>query len=460
MIDVEGALLETDLLWEGLAHLAFARPSGLVRALGGGSWRRAALDSRIRRLADLDLERLPLNAGVEELIRRARRADRRVLLLSRVLGERAETLVRRVGADGLVEVEDDSAADAESFLARIRARTGSFDFVGGDGWGIPLCSAARRVHLVEPDESLRASAREAGADASVVSNGRRPIASPLLRALRPHQWVKNGLLLLPILAAHLRWDLALLADVVTGLASFSLLASAVYIANDLADLRYDRRHPSKRHRPLAAGDLSIPAGAAAMVVLAATSALLALRLPDAFAAALAAYLVVNVGYSWGLKRLLVLDVILLAALYTVRVVAGAALAQIELTSWFLAFSVFLFLSLALLKRVVELRAGGTEASAGRSYRTSDLPVLQAAGPSAGVMSALVYCLYITGPVRGLYDDPELLWLGLPVLLYWIVRVWILALRGEVDEDPVVFVAGDPGSYLSMAAFLLVVFAAS
>jgi 4-hydroxybenzoate polyprenyltransferase len=285
----------------------------------------------------------------------------------------------------------------------------------------------------------------------------------LLRALRPHQWSKNALLALPALAAHLTWDWSSVVGLVAGFSAFSALASAVYLLNDLVDLPHDRLHQSKRRRPLAAGELGIPATLAMIPVLVAVSVAASWWLPDPFKLVLAFYLVATTAYSFVLKRKPIVDVITLAALYTTRVVAGAALVTVPLSRWFLAFAVFFFLSLALVKRVVELAhapAGATTLT-GRGYGTVDLPVLTGLGAGASLVSALVYCLYITSiDVGRLYTRADLLWVGLPILLYWQARVWLLTGRGRMDDDPVVFALRDRVSYLVLAGFLLVVWLAA
>lgn len=292
-----------------------------------------------------------------------------------------------------------------------------------------------------------------------------------LRLLRPHQWAKNLLLLVPALAAHRAADGALAARLVVAFVLFSLLASAFYVVNDLLDLDHDRAHPTKRLRPVASGDVSPGAAVAVAVLLAAGSGvLMALLLPPAFALSALVYAALTLSYSLGLKRAVFLDVLVLAALYTVRVVAGAAAAEVALSRWFLAFSVFVFLSLALVKRAVEIRGladrGGRRSEdatpvPGRGWLVSDLPVLRSLGLSSAVAGVLVYCLYITSDdVLRLYSDPDYLWLGLPLLLYWLGRVWILAARDEVADDPVVFALKDPSSYAVAALLALSVWMAS
>ncbi len=285
-----------------------------------------------------------------------------------------------------------------------------------------------------------------------------------LRAVRVHQWTKNTLIFVPTLAAHLALDGPLLLSLLTAFISFCLLASAMYLLNDLADLEHDSTHPLKRERPLASGLISPRSGLAVAVASSVVSLVLALRLPPTFLGAWGAYLGLTGLYSLGLKRIVMLDVVVLAGLYTLRVVAGAAAVSVSLSPWFLAFSVFLFASLALLKRMVETQ-GVTERDEprlpGRGWLASDAPVLLAYGAASSVAAALVYCLYITGEeVLRLYSRPDVLWLGLPLILYWLGRVWLLAARGAVLEDPLLFALRDRVSYLSLVVGACIVWAAT
>jgi len=287
---------------------------------------------------------------------------------------------------------------------------------------------------------------------------------PLLRALRPHQWAKNTLLVLPALAAHVAWAPSLGLDLLAGFASFSLLASASYLLNDIIDLPHDRLHPSKCRRPLASGQIPVRLAAGMAAVLLVAAAAIAAGLPQRFQLALGAYLALNLAYTFGVRRLPVADVIALATLYATRVVAGAALVDVPLSRWFLAFSLFLFLSLALVKRVVELQAvpdGTTGFVRGRSYLRADIPVLVSLGVACAAASALVYCLYVTGEDVGhLYRRSDVLWIGLPLVIYWQARVWLITSRGDMHSDPVVFALRDRVSWYALAAFLLTVVAAA
>ena len=286
----------------------------------------------------------------------------------------------------------------------------------------------------------------------------------LVRSLRPHQWSKNALLALPAVASHDLLSREVVLALVLGFTAFSALASAVYVLNDLIDLPNDRLHPSKRHRPLASGELPIPLALATLAVLVLVSGLIAWRLPPGFQALLLGYAILTTAYSLVLKQRPILDVITLAGFYTIRVVAGAALVAVPLSRWFLAFSVFFFFSLALVKRVVEMGRRTAEDPAripGRGYQVGDIPVLQSLGTTSVMASALVYCLYITGAeVEVLYSRPDLLWIGLPILLYWQSRVWLLVGRHDLDEDPVTFALTDWVSRALLLGFLLVVWMAA
>ena len=286
----------------------------------------------------------------------------------------------------------------------------------------------------------------------------------LIRALRPHQWAKNALLFLPALAAHVPWTGALALTLLPGFVAFSLLASALYLFNDIHDLPHDRLHATKCRRPLASGQLAVPFATATAVVLLVASAAIAAGLPPAFRLSLAAYVVLNLAYTTGLRRLPMLDVIALATLYATRVVAGAALVGVPLSRWFVALSLFLFFSLALVKRVAELQAlpeGASGFVPGRSYVRADVPALLALGAACTAASALVYCLYVTGDEAGrLYRHPDVLWMGLPLLLYWQARIWLITGRGSMHDDPVAFTLRDRASYAVLGAFLAMLFAAT
>jgi 4-hydroxybenzoate polyprenyltransferase len=279
-----------------------------------------------------------------------------------------------------------------------------------------------------------------------------PSASPVsalpavVRALRIHHWAKNALLFLPILAAHRVGDRLALLRVVLGFLSFSLVASSVYVLNDILDVESDRRHLRKRLRPFAAGALRLGAGFALVPCLLAAGAGVALLLPPMFGVVVAAYWLTTLAYSLWLKRVVILDVLVLAGLYTIRIYAGAFAAGVQVSEWLASFALFFFLSLAILKRASEL-ARATEAVPGRGYRPDDRIPVSAMGVASGYVSVLVLALYVSSQdVRRLYTHPAWLWMLCVLVLHWISRMWLLAWRGDVDDDPVVFAIFDPTSW--------------
>lgn len=462
VVDVDGTLIRGDLLWEGLVCIALTQPHRLVAAavalLGG----RARLKGYVASVAGVDVHLLPLEPSVMRLIANARTEGNQVVLASAAHHTHVAALAERVGADEAFGSDERVNLKGSAKLDAIRARYSTFDYVGDSSADHVLWSAARKAYAVNASPTTRRRGRGHGKELAMIGSGVSRGKS-LIRAMRPHQWSKNALLVLPALAAHLPWSGSLAWTLVTGFFAFSFLASAGYILNDLADLPHDRQHKIKRHRPVASGDLPIPWALASAAGLVGVAGAIAWTLPEVFRAVLASYFVLAVTYSLVLKRREMIDVITLATLYTSRVVAGAVLVDVALSRWFLAFSVFFFISLALIKRVAELLDPSDEESEGapgRAYLRSDVPFLTSFGSAAVAASGLVYCLYITGDdVNGLYRAPDLLWLGLPLLLYWQGRIWILAARGKLMQDPVLFALRDTVSHVAIGAFLITVWLA-
>ncbi len=284
--------------------------------------------------------------------------------------------------------------------------------------------------------------------------------APLLvaQAMRLHQWPKNILVFLPLLASQRVFEPALLFATVQAFLAFCFTASAIYLINDLVDVEHDRRHPVKRYRPFAAGTLATGWGYVLVPALAGIAALLSIGVSWSLFAVLAGYALLTVAYSAGLKRLLMLDVIAIALFYGLRVIAGYEATGLDYSVWLLAFTQFLFASLAFMKRDIELgtRTNGDDDIPGRGYRAQDRPVIAAFGIASGLVSVLVLSLYVDSDVVAeLYRAPWILWLACPILAYGLGRMWLLANRGDVDDDPVVFALRDPVSYLIGAALFVV-----
>lgn len=273
----------------------------------------------------------------------------------------------------------------------------------------------------------------------------------LFKAIRLHQWLKNLLIFVPLIFAHKVTELPLLFDAVYAFFSFGLCASSIYLLNDLLDLEADRAHPRKKFRPLAAGDLPLIWGFILIPILLFASVLIALNLPGIFLAVLGIYFLTTMAYSFYLKQVVLVDVLVLAGLYTLRIIAGAAAVDVPLSEWMLAFSMFLFLSLALLKRFSELRtlrSSDQETARGRGYFASDLEQIASLGAASAYISVLVLALYVnSSEVTKLYAHPVALWLICPLLLYWLSRIWLLAHRGVMLDDPIVYAIKDKSSYI-------------
>ncbi len=288
----------------------------------------------------------------------------------------------------------------------------------------------------------------------------------MIRAMRPHHWLKNGLVFIPILLNHDVFDLESLGQGLVAFISFSLMASSIYLLNDIVDVEADRRHPTKCKRPLAAGEITERQAYMAVPVLLAAAFALSLLLPQPrlFVLALTAYLGLALAYLFVLKRKLLVDVLGLAALHTLRILAGNAAAAIPLSSWLLAFSMFLFLSLALVKRYAELRITQDQSGlkkAGRGYHAEDIEALSQLGMASGCTCALILALYVdSAAVKQLYRHPELIWLVCPIVLYQMSRVWFLARRGLMADDPLVFMIRDWRSQVTGALVVLIMVAAT
>jgi 4-hydroxybenzoate polyprenyltransferase/phosphoserine phosphatase len=463
VVDLDGTLLRSDLLVEtGLRFLRehphrFWQP--LVWLFAG----KAALKDRLAATTAIEADLLPYNADVILAIRDARSQGRRVVLATASHRTWAVQVAEHLGLfDEVLATQGTLNLSAGRKRDVLVDRFGEhgFDYLGNSHDDLPIFAAARRGYLVNPQPGLirRLRATDAPVEVLVVA---RPSLVTWLRALRLHQWLKNLLLFVPLLASHRIADAALLFDGLLAFMLFGMCASSVYVLNDLLDLPDDRRHPKKRGRPFASGALSVKTGLIAVpALLLFAFAGSALLLPWAFTAILAGYYVLTLAYSLDLKRRMMVDVLALAALYTARVIAGGAAFGLELTFWMLAFSMFIFLSLAMVKRYAELHAaaerGETMQTPGRGYWPADLGMVSVLGAASGYLAVLVLALYIHDEATAaMYAHPEWIWLAVPLLLFWISRVWMLAHRGQMHEDPLLFAVRDRTSLFVGALFLFV-----
>lgn len=468
VIDLDGTLLRSDLLIE--SWLAFLRdqPHRLLAPLQWLIQGKAILKRELAHATELDASVLPYDTAVLDLIATERCKGRRVVLATashRTLAERVATHLALFDQVIATDAQRNlSAGTKRDALVEAFGHQG-FDYAGNSASDLPVWSAARRAYLVNASASTERRARAVG-NVSRVLCPHPPGIGDWIAELRLHQWLKNLLIFVPMLAAHRYADLRLALDALLAFLCFGLCASSVYILNDLLDLREDRHHVHKRTRAFASGRLSVQSGLAVFPTLLAASFAIALwRLPLAFTAGLAAYYVLTLAYSMALKRRMVIDVIALAVLYTLRIVAGGIGLGIPLSFWLLGFSMFMFLSLAFAKRYAELFHMQTQGSAekirGRGYFPGDLQMIASLGAAAGYIAVMVLALYINDArTTQLYRQPEFIWLACPLLLTWISRVWMLAHRGTMHEDPVIFAVRDRTSLALGAAIALVLWAAT
>ena len=463
VIDLDGTLIRSDLLYETLfSFLArkFLAVGLLVLACLRG---KASLKAFLAEQTDLDVRLLPYNQAVLDLIKEAKADGRRVALVTASNQRLADKVAAHLGLFDLVEGSSGTLnlrgqSKAERLVALFGA--GGFDYAGDSSVDLPVWRQANRAITVGASVALCRKVDRLGKDALHLPGTPTTQTRALLRAIRPHQWSKNVLIFLPAVAAHTiayeTW-FALLA----AFFAFCLVASSVYLLNDLLDIEADRHHPRKRHRAFAAGQVSLLRGFLLSILLLIAGFLLAYGvLGGLFVLTLVLYYAVTLGYSLYLKRKPIIDICMLAGLYTVRVFAGGVAGQIFISPWLLAFSIFLFLALAAVKREAELvdsLARGRDEIAGRGYEPRDLPIVSMMAVASGYVSVLVLALYIDSPaVQLLYRVPEVLWGLCAVLLYWISRLVMVAHRGQLDDDPIVYALKDRVSLMCGLLVLLIV----
>lgn len=445
-VDLDGTLIRTDLLVESMLALVHRNPLNIFAMLGWMLRGKAYLKRQIARRVQVDAATLPYNEALLQHLRE-QAPDREMVLVTASDRLLAEPVAEHLGMFGRVLASDGevnlSGARKAALLVESYGERG-FDYAGNAAIDLKVWKHARSALVVG---SQRLAARAAAAAPLQQHFGTEQGGlRTWFEALRMHQWIKNLLIFLPLLASHRVFQELSLSRAAFGFLCFGLCASGVYLLNDLLDLPADRRHPRKRKRPFAAGRLPLAQGLVLTLVLTLAAFGMALWLSPRFALVLLGYYVLTTAYSFLLKRIAMLDVIVLAALYTLRIIAGTAAIRVPISFWLLAFSMFLFLSLAILKRYTELltmRNQGRDSAHGRGYGVGDLALLQSMGTSSGYLSVLVLALYINSTASmALYHRPQVLWLLCPILLYWISRAWMVAHRDLMHDDPVVFAVVD------------------
>ncbi|MGL5168167.1 MAG: UbiA family prenyltransferase [Afipia sp.] len=465
VVDLDGSLIRTDMLYESFFS-GFGNGVGhhlqTFRALLKG---KAALKAWLAGHSQIDYTLLPYNDAVVDVINQAKSEGRPIYLATASDRRHAAGIAEHLGGfDGIFASDGEVNLSGQQKAAKLVQEFGcdGFDYVGNGAVDIAVWQAARQAYVVGASGGLLRKIDAAGLSAKNLADPDRSIM-PWIKALRLHQYAKNLLIFVPMLTAHLYTLDAIRSSVLTFIA-FSLCASSVYIVNDLLDIDSDRRHPSKKRRPFASGTLPIAHGIIASPLLLLASAAIALSISVQTALVLGAYFILTLAYSIKLKRKMMLDVVVLAILYTTRVIAGAVAVNVAVSEWLLIFCIMMFTCLALVKRYVELALRIDQDlpdPSNRNYKLSDLPVVGALAAAAGFNTVTIFALYVSSlPASGLYRDPKLLWLACPILVFWIGRLLLLAQRRIVDDDPIVFALRDSISHLAAACMIAIVFLAT
>lgn len=461
VVDLDGTLIHTDMLHESALRVLRDNPFDLLFIPYWLSQGKAVLKRKLSNRTSFDPSSLPYNHDLLDWLKQQQAQGRKLILCTASDHAIAISISEHLGIFDEVMASDGAtnlAGEHKAEALEQRFGFAGFDYAGNSYADLAVWQRARQAIVVNASVALT---KKAETHCEV----ERVFPSPSVgflawgRMLRVHQWMKNLLLFIPLLAAHQITNSDAWLALILAFFSFSLCASSVYIVNDLLDLESDRQHPRKRNRPFAAGLVPASIGVALAPLLLLGSLALAQYVGGHFLSWLLFYLVLTCAYSWGLKRLMLLDCLTLAMLYTLRIVAGAAAMTMGLSFWLLAFSVFLFLSLAFVKRYAELEVqllDGKQKAHGRGYYTSDAPLLQTMGITSGYAAVMVLAFYLNSDaVIQLYQTPEFIWGTVPVMLFWISWMWMKAHRGEMHDDPLVFAVKDKASLLAGITFAAV-----
>ncbi len=462
-VDLDRTLLRTDVVWELIARSLAKNPLSLIPLLARLTWGRSRLRVELAERFAADFSLVPHNSEIVELVRAARDRGEPTVLVT----DLSEAQALRV-SDSITDFDSVLTVEAVTGTATKQRRAQQlvaaygeqgFDYVGTSRNDLEVWRHANKAIAVDAGAAVIGRLESLG----VAHEQLRTPTSSLrvwVKQLRVHQWAKNMLIFVPLIVSLRQRDLADLGNSALMFAAFCLMASAVYIFNDVSDLDSDRAHPTKQYRPLASGALSIPRALLVATLLTAGSITLASLISVMAVGIVAMYAVVTVVYSVYIKKIAIADVIVLAGLYTARVAAGCAALLVLPSIWLLLFSVFIFFSLALMKRCADISQRGEEMIR-RGYVPADRVILITLGVTSGVASVMAFCLYISSQMQGeQFLSPWLLWLIVPVLLFWIARVWLLTNRGDMHDDPVVFALADRASIATGVIVVLIVLAAA
>ena len=456
VVDLDGTLINTDLLFESANQFITRHPFHLAALFGWLAEGKVHLKTKLAQNYSIDAKCLPYNHQLISWLLEQHQLGRKIILatashkiLAQAVANHLEFFDEVLASEGDINLK---ANQKRSLLTSKYGERG-FDYIGNDVADFPVWKSANAAYVVSSSPSFIKRVSAIGNVVQTFTNNRASPIGSMLKALRPHQWFKNILILVPLLAAQHVGDLVSDIQALIAFSIFCMTASSVYLLNDLVDVADDRHHHRKQHRPFAAGNLNLVTGWLIWPLLLVISFGLAwLLLPPAFTLVLAVYFILTIAYSLRLKQTAIIDVLTLAGLYTLRIIAGAAAILVPLSFWLLTFSMFIFLSLAFIKRYSELKsarqANLNGPLRGRNYEYQDLEIVSTMGIGSGYLAVLVLALYIQdGSTSELYHAPQFIWLTCPILLFWISRAWLITHRGKMHDDPIVFAIKDKSSWI-------------
>lgn len=459
VVDLDGTLTPTDTLIESIIKLVKQSPLSALCIVLWLFKGRGKFKSLIATHTSITSELLPYHESLLLYLRNEKKKGRRIILATAAHKSIAESVSAHLDLFDDVLATDKQNIKGKEKLRIIQEKVGKeFVYAGDSRADIPIWKAAQAAILVGVSSNITKIIRQ-----NIPIEKEFPKISfsfsVWVRALRVHQWLKNLLLFVPLLTAFSVLSIETLIRMVTVFFAFSLLASATYIVNDLLDLENDRKHPRKKLRPFASAKIPILSGLAVAVSAFILAFLLSLGISKNFFLILIIYLLLTSSYSWALKEYVLIDVLMLSILYTLRILAGSVAFGITISSWLFAFSIFIFLSLALVKRcseLITLDQIGEKNTQGRDYRITDLVVLYPLGVGTALSAIVIFGLFISDPkTQARYATPQLLWLVAIVLIYWLARLWIKTSRGEMHDDPVIFAIKDRGSCMTVLTMIAI-----
>lgn len=452
-VDLDGTYTKSDFLFESFILAFKNNPLIVIHCFFWILKGLSVLKDELSKIADVNTTTLPLNEEFLTYLKQEKRKGREIYLATASNEKYAKQIVENSEIfDSYISSSAQVNLKGKHKLNKIKQLSSRFAYAGNDAIDFAIFDEAEEKILVNP--SRAALKKSVNKPVDLIFDMNKASSKTWLKQIRIHQWLKNLLIIVPLIVSGRFLDVQNAMTILLAFISFSFLASATYIFNDLLDLESDRGHTRKKNRPLASGAISIKDGIVAASILFILSTSIAVYLGFNFSIVLVAYLVLTLFYSFKVKQYVGLDVVCLALLYTVRIIAGAAAIHVLVSFWLLAFSIFIFLSLALVKRCSEIQsmnAEGKHRAKGRDYTIDDYTILQSFGASSAMLAVLMFCFYINNNVlTNQYQQPDILWLIVPALSYWLMRIWIKTQRAEMHDDPIVFSLRDRGSLITIS----------